>query len=269
VCSVAARLVSFVLRSRSAAFVVVLMLVAGGAARAAPEPPPPEADAPAPPTITFRDGRLSVEATDVPTMALLARIGSVTGATVSGTVTDPATVTVTFHDAPMRQAIDRIVRNNSFTLRYGKDGSLRRIALHGPDGYEPPPTAANLRGRRRFQRAWLSHPRMTLDGTLATALGLQQIKLPRLLRSVRKVGDRGLRRKIAITFTHTVEASADLRRPWGSMTPPELATLMKQQTGIHAREVLTDIAAATRSARTRAHARKALAILSQERPAKR
>lgn len=245
------------------------LTLAVAAASGLPAAPPPKGAAPGSaspppkPAVTFRDGRLSVDATDVPTMTLLARIADVTGATVSGTVTEPAAVTISFRDVPVRQAIDRIVGDTNFTLRYGADGTLRRISLRGRS--LPPPTRGRAKprhGRILFQRAWLKRPAEKIPRSLAEALGAERLPLPRLLRSLRTLQDASLRREAVTTFVRSIERDPVLRRSWRAMQPAEVASFMRQQAGPQAREAIQSLAAVTQSARMRAQAAAALPLVT-------
>jgi hypothetical protein len=248
--------------TRLAAIVLTMAVGASPGAAAEPHPSTTEPPPPAPPSVEYRDGRLSVDATNVPPMEIFARIREVTGADVQGSITDPPTVSVSFRDAPVREAINRILPNASFTLRYGADGSLHRITLRAPAA--PPDAAPPTHGpgaRRDFQTAWLKAPPLPLQGDLATAFGRQRVVLPHLLRSVRTLQDRRLRREAVTTFVRTVEASRDLRGPWESMRASDLASFARHQAGGNAAEMLADLAGATRSPRTRVEAQQALRLV--------
>lgn len=249
-------------RLATVAVVVTLVVAHGALAASAPaagekdEPPPPPE-----PRIEFVDGRLSVDATDVPMMDLLERIGEVTGAQIVGTLTDPESVTVAFEDAPMRQAIDRIVGQRSFTLRYGGDGSLRRITLRGRSHEVPETTRRTRSPRADLQHAWARHPKVSLSGRLKQALRADSISLPQLLRSVRRLDDAGLRRQAIVRFMVEIDSDKALRRAWRGMQPDDLARFVKLNTGDRARETLAYVAVATKDPTTRRHAGTAMRLL--------
>jgi len=193
-------------------------------------------------------------------MAVLAQIADATGAQLSGVVADPPTVTIALHDVPVRQAIDRIVGDTNFTLRYGGDGTLRRISLAGRVGSIE---AGRASAEVRFRRAWRLRPPIRLQGALASALGTTHLPPSRVLRAVRTLDDRAIRKKAVRAVVASIEADPTIADAWKSMTGAELAAFAQRNTGPHAFETLANIAAATNDPKVRAQVKAAIPPLAE------
>jgi hypothetical protein len=118
---------------------------------------------PAPVTVRFADGRLSVAATDAALDDVLAKVTAAIGAHVKGTLRTSNRVSITFEEVPIEDALRRLLGEQPFSLRYQGDkliavalvdvGSPARrapagaagIALPNGDRYFPPPQARVVR----------------------------------------------------------------------------------------------------------------------------
>jgi hypothetical protein len=84
-------------------------------------------------SVEVRDGRVRASFAGTPIMEAVAALVEADGATVIGGVAGgPATVTATFDDVTLDEALERLLVTQSFLLVYRADGRLRRIHLLGP-----------------------------------------------------------------------------------------------------------------------------------------
>jgi hypothetical protein len=119
-----------------AAFVIGAGLLGAGAGAVARAGSPLEYD----------DGRVSARLAAVPLADVLDMFARESGATVSGDIAAPRTVTKRFDDVPVAEALDRLLGRQNFTLSFSRDGRLRRVELHG---LANPPTPRRVPARRR------------------------------------------------------------------------------------------------------------------------
>jgi hypothetical protein len=134
-----AQLMSPVMRALSGGLLLGAWL-ALAPAWAAPEAEKPAAavttsTAPAPPEsrpkIGYRDDKVSVEARDADLGEILHGIAKESGADLVGTPRAESRVTITLEQAPMAEALERLVGAQNFTLKYDEAGKLKTIELRG------------------------------------------------------------------------------------------------------------------------------------------
>ncbi len=89
--------------------------------------------------IGYEQGRLTVRVTDMPLDRLIDEIASATRATIRGG-RPTRTVTFDFTARPVREALATVLSGESFVLKYGADGEIRRIELLGRGEALPTPT---------------------------------------------------------------------------------------------------------------------------------
>lgn len=73
--------------------------------------------------VRFTDGYLSVQVEAVSLHALLDEVARQSGLTVTGYVAPDEKVTLEFHQLPLREGLERILRHRSFVLQYAKGAS--------------------------------------------------------------------------------------------------------------------------------------------------
>src|SRR5258706_2669850 len=83
------------------------------------------------PTVRYRDDKLSVDAHDVGLGALLKAIARESGAELVGAPRTERPVTVSFENIPLKEALERLVGAQNFTLKYQDGGALKAIELRG------------------------------------------------------------------------------------------------------------------------------------------
>jgi len=108
--------------------VAVLLLAAGiwttgVGASAAP-------DAPKPPVVGYHDGRVTATLKDAPLNAVLQQLAHASTAELRDPADDPRPITAEFHDVPLQEALERLLGEHNFTLRY-EEGRLKTIEVKG------------------------------------------------------------------------------------------------------------------------------------------
>ncbi len=122
------------------------------------------ADGRSPSVLTYRNERLSVRLVGVSLEEVMTNLGRAIGAQVYGTVPQPREVSVEFDDVPLVEALDRLLGEQNYVLKYGKGDRLRAIKLLGGPGVPirtaatpapttPTPAPAVMRGWGRWMRS--------------------------------------------------------------------------------------------------------------------
>jgi hypothetical protein len=95
--------------------------------------------------VRYRDDKLSLEARDVGLDVLLRAIAKESGAELVGAPRSDRAITITLDDAPVAEALERLVGAQNFTLKYDDGGKLRAIELRGGQEarLEPKPAGAS------------------------------------------------------------------------------------------------------------------------------
>jgi hypothetical protein len=81
--------------------------------------------------VRYAKDRLTVHAQGVPLRDILGEIARQSGADVRGAVRKPRGVSEDFEDVPLAKGLERLLGEQSFALRYGREGELRTIKLLG------------------------------------------------------------------------------------------------------------------------------------------
>jgi len=93
--------------------------------------------------LDYRDDRVTLHVREVPLTEVLAEIARQSGAELRGQVCKPREVSAAFEGQPLVPALERLLGEQNFTLRYGPDGQLRMIQLLGqPQAPVAPSTPA-------------------------------------------------------------------------------------------------------------------------------
>jgi hypothetical protein len=103
---------------------VAVGLLAGVAFAADPTPSRARA-------VTVRGDRVSLNVERMRAQDVLRDIARQTGSTLQGEVLEGREVTLDLDAVSLREAVQRVLGEQSFTLTYGDDGKLRTIALRG------------------------------------------------------------------------------------------------------------------------------------------
>jgi len=110
---------------RTAAVFVAALLALGGA-RAADQAPAGG--------VRYRDDRMSVDLQGVPLADVIDELGRQSGAAIRGNVCRSRELSLTFDEVPLPQALERVLGEQNFTLRYGSGGQLEAVDLLGEPG---------------------------------------------------------------------------------------------------------------------------------------
>ena len=213
------------------------------------------------PVVRVVDEHVSITASETPTSELLVRIAAEGAIEVRGRVTDSRPVTVEFRDVPIRRAVRRLIGEQSFTMRYGADGSLRRITLRSA----PVETAPAARRPVNFQTALRRHPPIRVTGALRRQFGKSEVALTRLLRVVRAQPAGPLRTEAMTRFLRVVERDRELRRGLREMTSAQLVQFLRQYGGQNARDLAVFLRAKARDASVRQRVAGAMRALPRQR----
>src|SRR5689334_1934828 len=110
-----------------------------GAKEAAKEPAKePEKEAAKPPTVRYRDDKVSVDLHEAPVETVLQVLAKESGAELVGSTRAEHPLTMSFEDVPLKEALERLVGAQNFTLKYDEHGKLRAIELRGgPEAKKP------------------------------------------------------------------------------------------------------------------------------------
>src|SRR5216683_5851735 len=106
--------------------VFVAALLALGGARAADQAPAGG--------VRYRDDRMSVDLQGVPLADVIDELGRQSGAAIRGNVCRSRELSLTFDEVPLPQALERVLGEQNFTLRYGSGGQLEAVDLLGEPG---------------------------------------------------------------------------------------------------------------------------------------
>lgn len=82
--------------------------------------------------LQLREGRLSAHVVGAPLAAVLARIATLSGASVTGVdASEPTLATATFNELPLEDALDRLLQGRNHYVVQARNGHLRRIVILG------------------------------------------------------------------------------------------------------------------------------------------
>src|SRR5262245_10302812 len=84
-----------------------------------------------PPHVDYRDDRVTLRASESALKDILDELGKQSGAEVRGQPAETGPVTLQLEAVPVREALERLLGERSFTLRYGEQGRLKAIELKG------------------------------------------------------------------------------------------------------------------------------------------
>ena len=107
---------------------LVGMCLAGAPAWGAPEAAKPNAPAPA---VRYRNDKVTLDVHEVGLDAVLKAIARESGAELVGAVRTERTITIALDDVPIKEALERLVGAQNFTLKYDDGGKLKAIEMRG------------------------------------------------------------------------------------------------------------------------------------------
>jgi len=208
------------------AAILLAATLAGADVTPALEPPAP--------SVSFDDGLVSVEADGVPLDELLAAIGEASGVAIRGEVLDPRPVTVWLDGVPLREAVDRLLRRQNFTMRYRADGTLRWITLRGAT-LEPRPARAE---RVQSFSTLVARGSIDVPPSLQPRFGAARVRLSRFLRTAGRLPEPALRRVCLHLFLNAVQRDAAMRGALRAMNVHRLDQFAQRYFGGRSRELV-------------------------------
>lgn len=214
--------------------IVLAALLYSSANAASPTPAPsgsPQgspgagAAAPAGPRIVvYKDDKLTVHAERMPADDVLAEIHRQSGAAINGTLRDPSEVTVDFDARPLQEALERVLVDQNFTLKYAADGKLKEIDLRGgPEARKKPakPEAPGLAGEEHdptpkawigLQKTFFGDKPVPVTGKLAEFTGKSPVGWDMLINTAVGAPDPRVRREAMRAASQAVEANPALKQ---------------------------------------------------------
>jgi hypothetical protein len=235
-----------------------LLLAVAGIAPAAPPQPPA-----APAAVVVRTDKVTASLERVPVATVVAAIVEQTGAELRGDVTPGRDLTLELRDAPLEEALERILGEQSFTLTYEGDGRLKRIVLGGPVPASPGPSAAAkppapvapnaevVDAARRVVEFVQGDPTVPVGGRLAKALGTDTTTFTQVLGAALKHEDAHVRADARRATVKAVAADPEVRTALAttvdSMTDAAIVNALRAAAGADAERLATALARHGRS----------------------
>ena len=242
-----------------------------GRATAETETKPPAAAA-ATPTVHYRDDKVSVDARDVPIASVLEAIARESGAELVGTPRTEGTVTVHLEKVPLKEALERLVGAQNFTLKYQEGGALKAIELRGGQeaAEKPKPEAAapTAQGNTTppkwyaFYKTFDGRDPIPLSGDLKRALGRDEAGWDYLGNTAIASSDPHVRseamRAIVNALDHDPEMKEQVLATLGAMSDAELAEFARKSALYRAEDLVRNALRTTSDSELRSRARNVL-----------
>ena len=212
---------------------------------------PVSADTSIVPHVVVRDDAVTVKLDEVPLTAVLAGLADATGAEITGEVANPHDVSLELHEVRLDEALKRLLGAQSFTLTYGNDGRLKRIALGGTSGAQAPrPNAGGQQkpelsdeAKEAMQRVtgiFQSDQAIPIHGRLADFLGADAAPF-RDIQAALKSEDRRVRaearRAVVASLTGDPENRMALATVVGNLSDEVLVNVLRGAAGVDAPEL--------------------------------
>jgi hypothetical protein len=235
-----------------------------------------------PPRVEYRDDRVTVFAEDSPVKDVLEQIRRQSGAELRGEPASDAPVTVRLESVPLREALERLLGERSFTLTYGDKGALKAIELKGGPHAAPAPAEEKKRPvamNRKQMWDGVAHvfdraDTIPLSGKLAMATGSNEGHFLTLMQAASGCTDRICRREAWRAGLRALESDQEMRNAFlaatGQMDDAELAALaraMAAQTPDGAEDIVKQVIRDSRVPEVRSRARAVLVQLRADRDA--
>jgi hypothetical protein len=240
--------------------ILIGLLLLTGPVRAAESPPAAAADQPfEPPTVSFADGLVTVEADEVPLDQLLHSIADEAEVELHGEVVEPRPVTVRLDGVPIRQAIDRLLVDQNFTMRYRADGTLEWITLRGPSMERTTPAQRRRPPRVQNLETQLARTQIAVPPDLQAQMGGARVSLSRFLRGIIRIPGPNVRRIAMQMFLNTVERNSDMRAALRGMNPQAIQSFGRRYLGNRGDELVRYLSNHARDPAVRTRAKTAVA----------
>jgi hypothetical protein len=213
----------------------------------------------------------------VPLAEVMADIGRASGAEIYGILPQPREVSAEFDDVPLVEALDRLLGDRNFVIKYGKGDRLRAIKLLGGPGAPirtaatpapttPTPAAAVTASGVPKARdpggavAMLDdHAAIPLSGRLAQALGTDAATFRQLFDAAVHDEDAAVRSDAMQEWLGALDAEPEFRasllQALNTLDDFTLTGLLRGLAGNRAEEIAAQIAARVRGSDLRSRAR--------------
>jgi hypothetical protein len=178
---------------------------------------------PSAPEVRFANEKLTVRADAAPLADVLAAVGRATGAEVRGEPAPAPPVTLKLDDVPVKEALTRILGDQSFTLTYTEHGGLRLIDLRGgpqaPIARKPLEEASSSglpdsldRSAADIVAAWVaSDTRHPITGRLADKLGTKDATVSQIVDAALSDDDPRVRSQALRAALNLLEGDREVR----------------------------------------------------------
>ena len=208
--------------------------------------------------------RLGLRARDVPAAEVLEAVTKATGAALRGRQAPGTRVTLAFDPIPVPEALQRVLGDRSFTLRYGEGGRLLAVEVGGgPEETAPRPRPGAPVGE--LLAAADAHGRIAVDGELAAALGSDHATFGQLADAALRDSDADVRVEAMAAGLRAIEADPGLGRALeAALDDADAATTgdtLRTVAGARAEELAAYVATRAAGAGLRARAGRVLESL--------
>lgn len=170
--------------------------------------------------VEYRDDRLTVRLEQAPLAAVVAAIARQSGAEVRGELLAPYDVTTDFERVPVKEALERLLKAQNFTLTYREDGRLKVIELKAlREEQVRRPVESRTDGEASdepaYQRAaflaFEGRERVPVGPKLAKLLGGDTVNWDLLANTAYGYQNASVRRAAVRAAMRAIEADASLR----------------------------------------------------------
>ena len=158
--------------------------------------------------------RLGLRARDVPAAEVLEAFTKATGAALRGQQAPRTRVTLTFDPIPIPEALQRVLGDRSFVLRYGEGGRLLAVELAGGPAAPglPQLRPAGAPPGADLLAAAEAHGLVAVDGKLATLLGADRVTFVQLADTALRDSDADVRAQAMAAGLRALEDDPALGR---------------------------------------------------------
>ncbi|HEV7733290.1 MAG TPA: hypothetical protein VGR62_14055 [Candidatus Binatia bacterium] len=257
----------------------VVALLAACVVSVAPSPRVVAADE-AQRVIEYRNDTLTVKLEKVPLTEVIAEIGKQSGAEVRGDVLAPRDLTMQLDKVPLKEALERVLGEQNFTLTYAEGGKLRAIELKG--GREAAPAKskdvkyqARPGAEGETPALWKAvygvfedRAKVPVDGKqLQKVLGEEKAPWDLLANTAIANDDPTVRREAVRSAVKAIEADPDMRKALDSATAnvsaADLAAFARATTYHRAEDLMRNIRNASSDPEIKARATEVLRELDK------
>ncbi len=232
--------------------------------------------------IEYQKDVLTVKLDNVPLTEVLAEVGKQSGAEIRGDVLQPRDLTLQLDKVPLKEALERLLGEQNFTLTYADDGALRAIQLKGgreaaPDKNKPKPGVKYTafpgdEGEtpplwRAVYGVFDDRGTVPVDGKLSMVVGGDAARWDVLANTAIGSEDPGVRREAVEAGMEAFEKDPDLEKAFAEATSgasdADLAAFARATTFDRAEDLVRNIRNATQDPAIRERANAVLRELGK------